>query len=154
MIKDFLAYLTDIDIVNISRNDLRIIVHGTLETAYSDEDISYHEKTFIKEVMQATNLTDAEKDRVKKDLAISSKQMLKKISSLDAKKLYFLVTCGIIVSDDNIDEGEIVLCNELSLLLGIEKPDFTQLGGSIVQERAIHILTEIRKKFDAMLSNK
>ena len=34
----------EIDVVNITRNDLRVVVHGAVQMMYADGEVSYHEK--------------------------------------------------------------------------------------------------------------
>ena len=139
--------LLSINTENITRSDIRAIIHGLLEVAYSDKNLSYHEKTFIQKIIKCARLTSAEHERIKKDLKISAKQMAIKLSSVDSKKLYFLVICGVILADDSIEKEELEVCEEFAVLLELPPPDFTKLNYAKIQESAISYVTEGRNKF-------
>ena len=47
----------EIDIANITRNDLRVVIHGAVQMMYADGEVSYHEKNAVNKIMKAANLS-------------------------------------------------------------------------------------------------
>ena len=143
----------EIDVVNITRNDLRVVVHGAVQMMYADGEVSYHEKTAVNKIMKAANLTPAEIVRLKEDIRCSStKVLIPSLSSIDARRLYFLMIEYIFFSDDDIAEEEIETCKEYAILLRLkEAEDAIRKAQTnsyqISNDKLFKILKEIREKF-------
>ena len=143
----------EIDVVNITRNDLRVVVHGAVQMMYADGEVSYHEKTAVNKIMKAANLTPAEIVRLKEDIRCSStKVLIPSLSSIDARRLYFLMIEYIFFSDDDIAEEEIETCKEYAILLRLKGAEDAIRKAQtnsyqISNDKLFKILKEIREKF-------
>ena len=114
----------EIDVANITRNDVRIVVHGAVQMMYADGEVSYHEKTAVNKIMKAANLQSAEIVRLKEDIKhFNAKALAPSLSSVDARKLYFLMIEYIFFSDDDIAAEEIATCKEFAELLRLKEAE-------------------------------
>ena len=50
-----LIHTMEIDIANITRSDIRIVVHGAVQMMYADGEVSYHEKTAVNKIVKAAS---------------------------------------------------------------------------------------------------
>ena len=92
----------EIDIANITRNDLRVVIHGAVQMMYADGEVSYHEKNAVNKIMKAANLSSAEVVRLKEDIKrLNPKALIPSLSSIDARRLYFLMIEYMFFSDDD-----------------------------------------------------
>lgn len=143
-----------INVDNINRNDLRIIVHGAFNMIYADEEVSYHEQAIVNKIYKAANLNNAEKVRLKNDIRnISSKALVRQLSSIDSRRLYLLMVKVVFYSDDDIAEQEIAECERYAKMLNLSDTEADLLGEktkldiSANVENFFSIMVQLRKKF-------
>ncbi len=143
----------DIDVANIKRNDLIIVAHGAVQMTYADGDVSFHEKAAVNKIVKAINLNSAETARLREDIKRSSpKALIPFLSSVDARKLYFLMIEYMFFSDDDFAKEEIETLKEYADLLRLkEAQDSIQKAHStcysVNSEKLLNIFAEIRQKF-------
>ena len=153
-----LIHTMEIDIANITRSDIRIVVHGAVQMMYADGEVSYHEKTAVNKIVKAANLNSAETVRLGEDIKhLSSKALIPSLSSVDARRLYFLMIEFMFFSDDNVAAAEVKACKEYAKLLrlkeaqdALEKDQAQNYLAS--SEKLFKIFARIREKF-AHISN-
>ena len=143
----------DIDITNITRNDLRVVAHGAVQMMYADGEVSFHEKTAVNKIMKAANLNSAETVRLKEDIKrLSPKALIPSLSSIDARRLYFLMIEYMFFSDDDIAEEEIEVCKEYANLLRLKEAHgvIEKAQSQCYQESSkelFEIFAKLREKF-------
>ena len=137
---------------NITRNDLRIVVHGAVQMIYADGEVSYHEKALMNKIVKAANLTSAETVRLKEDIRrLNSRGLVTRLSSIDAKRLFLLMVKVVFYSDDDIAQEEVVEYKKYAALLGLEEESkLVNLDGESHQngqEFFFKTMSDLRQKF-------